>query len=123
MLTRGRSVNYRSGEFNQNPNNSFILTCFQVPGTRGAEMINESRNETGERKSAEVIWADGNSSHASGYELINFYKRFNLNSLENFIPAHGQDSARKALAAEIQKEDFAEYTAIFLPKLRQAVWI
>ncbi|MDD4026603.1 MAG: MBL fold metallo-hydrolase [Candidatus Shapirobacteria bacterium] len=123
MVTRGRSVNYRSGKFNQNPNNSFILTCFQVPGTRGAEMIKEIENGKVERKTAEVIWADGNSSHASGHELIDFYKRFNLNSLENFILGHGREPARETGSREIQKEDFAEYTSIFLPKLRQIVAI
>lgn len=121
MCTRGRSVNYRSGEFNQNPNNSFILTCHQVSGTRGAEMINESKNKKEEGKTAEVIVADGNSSHATGYEIIDYLKKYNLNSLENFIPAHGQDSARKALAIAVQKEDFSQYTTISLPKIRQAV--
>ncbi|MFA7676479.1 MAG: MBL fold metallo-hydrolase RNA specificity domain-containing protein [Candidatus Shapirobacteria bacterium] len=86
-------------------------------------MIKEIENGKVERKTAEVIWADGNSSHASGHELIDFYKRFNLNSLENFILGHGREPARETGSREIQKEDFAEYTSIFLPKLRQIVAI
>lgn len=121
MLTRGRVVNYMSGEFNQNPNNSFILTCFQVPGTRGAERVKESENEKGERKTAEIIVAEGNSSHATGCEIIEYWKRFNLNHIENLIFGHGIDSAREVGAREAQKEDFAEYTMIFLPRIRQPV--
>lgn len=121
MCTRGRSVNYIGGDFYQNPNNSVILSSFQVLGTRGAKMMSEMKNETEVRKTAEVIYADGNTGHATGREIIDFHRLFNLNSLENYIFGHGRDSARVALAREVQKEDFAEYTSIFLPKLRQEV--
>lgn len=121
MCVRGRSVNYIDSDFNKNPNNSIILTSFQVRGTRGAEMVEKSQMETGERKTAEVIWVDGNSSHAMGHELIDFYKLFNLNYLENFDIGHGRDSARKTLRVDFAKEDFSEYVNIVMPGLRQAI--
>jgi metallo-beta-lactamase family protein len=123
MAHNGRSLNYISGEFNQNLKNSVVFTCYQVPGTKGADMLSEEEKvklELKKKKKAEIMWTDGNTGHATGPEINNFIERFNLNDLHNMIVVHGRDPARKTLMAETEKRNY-ESISIFLPLIRQRI--
>jgi len=125
MANNGRSLNYISGEFNQNSNNSVVFTCYQVPGTKGAEMLSAEEKiklELKKKKKAEIMWTDGNTGHATGPEINNFIERFNLNDLHNIIVTHGRNPAREAYVKDTKGRDYYKnISMMILPVIRQRV--
>ncbi len=120
----GRSCNYLSsyyGNFLRNPKNTVIFSCFQVPGTRGADLL-EERKRPG-YNGANVVLLEGGSSHATGEEeIFEFLGRFNLSELETVLIAHGSNESRKAMEFGFRKRDF-EFVDIKLPDIRERVCV
>lgn len=113
MGNYGRSVNYIHGPFAWNPKNAILLTCFQVEGTEGKQLMDrgkvvlKDKKKKEKRDGAKVIKIEGFSSHISGpVDTFKFLNRFNLNELENVIITHGKDKARNAMAEEFKRRGF-----------------
>jgi metallo-beta-lactamase family protein len=106
MGGHGRSVNYLKGNFCKNPQNTVILTCHQVTGTQGAQLLEKQSVSSGKRQGAKVLKVEGFTSHASGEETFRFLERFNLSQLDNIVITHGRDSSRKAMAQEFKRRGF-----------------
>ena len=121
MGDHGRSVNYLKGEFCKNPKNAVIFTCFQVDGTRGANMLYREKQKKEkqledqqlDKKSlkkhnkekmvgAQIYQIDGFTSHASGpSEVFGFLNRYNLSEIKDIIICHGKESSREKLAFDL----------------------
>lgn len=107
MGEHGRAVNYLKGSFCQNPNNAILFTCYQVPGTAGAEITRHKNIKTGLRDGARVVNIRGFTSHISGEEeTFGFLKRFNLDNLDTVIINHGKDTSRQAMAEAFKRRGF-----------------
>lgn len=120
MGEAGRVCNYFESDFVRNPKNTVIFSCFQVPGTVGANLLKE-QNRPGYR-GAKIVLLEGGSSHATGgNEIFGFIERFNLEDLETVFIGHGSETSIKSMEVGIRQTDFGEYVNIILPKIGQRV--
>lgn len=140
MGTHGRSVNYLDGQFCKNPKNAVIYTCFQVDGTRGANMLyrekqrkerqlegeqlNNKRSKKHNREKlvgAQVFQIDGFTSHASGPGEVNGYlNRYNLEP-DTIVICHGNKPSEEKMAF-----DFGiifPKARIIVPGLYEEIWL
>jgi metallo-beta-lactamase family protein len=116
----GRSVNYIHGDFAKNPKNSIVLSCYQVAGTEGAELILREASKK-KKTGARVIQLNGFTSHISGpEETFGFLERFNLMKLEKVIITHGKNPIRELMAKEFIKRG---YPKPILSKMNEIVTI
>jgi predicted metal-dependent RNase len=117
----GRAVNYIKGPFAQNPNNSIIFTCYQVPGTLGAE-VTDQENKNLSIKS-KIYHFGGFTSHVSGEEeTFDNLERYNLDDLEMVVIGHGKDIARRQMAKGFERRS-NEYVGVIAPRIRQVVTV
>ncbi len=117
MLEKGRSVNYFKGWFCRNPKNLILLTCYQVEGTKGSELLNNS-----ERVGAKFVSLKGNSSHATGPEEIKgFINKFDIRETRKVLIGHGNDRARKSFAADLKFGNNLGEAEIILPRIGQVI--
>ncbi len=122
MGGHGRSVNYTRGEFGNNPRNAVVQTCFQVPGTEGAKLLEKGRVTNGKNKGARVVKIEGFTSHISGSDqTFGFLERFNLSNLEKVIITHGKDKARITMANDFKRRGYG--AEIILSKIHQIIEI
>ena len=121
MFEAGRALNYR-GEFMHNPNNAILLTCHQVEGTRGASLLSSASQSDNKKTQARVVMVEGFTSHASGEQIFDFLKRFNVRPgiLQTVIINHGKDSARAALAREFRIR-FGDDLKVLTPQLNEVI--
>ncbi len=123
MCENGRVVNYLRGDFAKNPKNKFILTCFQVPETKGSKLIQKKSIFKGSNNNnigAEVVSVNGFTSHISGpKETFDFLESFNLSQLKTVIINHGKDESRRKMAEEFKRRGYG--AEILLPRINQRV--
>ncbi len=120
MGNYGRMVNYVRGDFGKNPKNSVILTCFQVRGTQGAELLHQGTIKIGKKNGARVVKVDGFTSHISGpKETFDYLEKFNLSELEKIIINHGNDISRRAMAKEFKQRGYG--AQVFLPDIHDTI--
>jgi len=109
MAEHGRSINYLKGKFGRNPKNLILFTCFQVEGTRGANMMCRKENSKEKITGAKVYQVEGFTSHISGAEeTFDFLERFNLEKLETVIICHGRNSSREKMAQEFKTRGYGK---------------
>lgn len=115
----GRATNYIKGAFGQNPNNSIIFSCYQVPGTLGAELLDQKNNNVAIK--SKIYHFRGFTSHVSGEEeTFAYLERYNLDELETVIIGHGKDTARKPMAKVFEVRG-NEYIGVFTPRIGQPI--
>jgi len=120
MVEHGRSQLWYRGSFCENPKNEVILTCFQVPGTRGEALLHDQMVRNGRERGARVKKIEGFTSHISGpEETFKFLGKFNLGQLRRVIITHGKDNARQAMAEEFRRRGYE--VDIFLPRLKDRI--
>jgi len=117
----GRAINYIRGPFSQNPNNSIVFTCYQVPGTLGAELL-DKQNDNLTIKS-KIYHFKGFTGHVSGEEeTFAYLDRFKLDELETIIIGHGRDTARRPMAKAFEVRS-NEYVGVFTPRIGQTITV
>jgi len=118
MGENGRVCNYFESNFLKDPKNTVIFSCFQVPGTVGANLLLE-QNQPGYH-GAKIVLLEGGSGHATGSrEIIGYLNRFNMENLETVFIGHGSDFSRKSMEIGLRQKGF-EYPDIKLPEIRQS---
>jgi len=115
----GRATNYIKGAFGQNPNNSIIFTCYQVPGTLGAELLDQKNNNVVIK--SKIYHFRGFTSHVSGEEeTFAYLERYNLDELETVVIGHGKDIARRPMAKVFEVRS-NKYVGVITPRIGQII--
>lgn len=114
----GRSQNYIHGEFGKNALNSIIFNCFQVPGTEGNQLL-KGEFPRYKKTGAKILRIEGFTGHASGVEIIDYLKNFNLTKLKGVVITHGRDTARNSMAKYFKDTGFDG--KIILSDLRERI--
>ncbi len=117
----GRAINYIRGPFSQNPNNSIIFTCYQVPGTLGAELID--KQDSNVLMKSKIYHFKGFTGHVSGEEeTFAPLERYNLEKLETVMIGHGKDTSRKPMAKAFTIRT-NEYVGVITPRIGQVITV
>lgn len=121
MCGFGRVRNYIDGAFGENRNNGVILTCYQVEGTEGREIVEQGRLSNAQNQSgATVIQLDVFSGHVSGEsDTFKFLERFNLNELEIVGIIHGSSDNRRRMAEAIKSRGYP--ARVVLPDIGEVI--
>jgi len=105
MATGGRVVHHLGRRLPE-PKNAVVFVGYQAAGTRGRALLDGAQTISihGRRVpvAAEIVQMQGLSAHADCEELLRWCKALPGVPRRIFLN-HGEDSARKALAAAIQE--------------------
>lgn len=117
----GRALNYlENSHYIKNSKNTVIFSCYQVPGTLGADLLQKQRDPC--YRSARIVKLEGGSSHATGAdEIFGFHQRFDLTELESVVIVHGENESRKLMEIELRKTVYGEHASIKLPDIGERV--
>jgi len=120
MLDDGRASNYVRSGFFKNPENTAILSCFQVDGTVGAELLKQQHSRG--YRGARVVKLEGGSSHATGPdEIFGYHQRYNLIDLKHIIIVHGEKESRESMEKGLRQTAYGEYADIRRPDIGERV--
>lgn len=121
MCGFGRVRNYIDGAFGENRNNGVILTCYQVEGTEGREIVEQGRLSNAQNQpGATVIQLDVFSGHVSGEsDTFKFLERFNLSELEIVGIIHGGSDNRRRMAKAIKSRGYP--ARVVLPDIGEVI--
>lgn len=122
MCGFGRVRNYIDGAFGENRKNGVVLTCYQVEGTEGREIVEQGRlmNARNQDGGATVTQLDVFSGHVSGEgDTFKFLERFNLSELETVGIVHGSDENRKRLAEAFKNRGYS--ARVVLPDIGEVI--
>ncbi len=120
MGENGRVCNYLDSGFMNNPDNTYLASCYQVDGTVGSNLL-KAYNQPG-YKGARIVKLEGLSSHATGpEEIFGYLRRFNLEELEIIDLGHGSKFSIKSMENGIRLTEFGEYVDINSPKIGERI--